>query len=158
MVLLRVRFLALLYVSDMPQAVNCMLILFADDTCLIFTALNLASLTTIMNKELQNLSIWFDSNKLAVNPSKSNFLIIPPKLNKPFPQTNVFLNNIFIPQCISIKYLGLTIDMYLNFGFHISNIAYKISRTVGIIFKIRHYLPETALLKIYYAQIHFHLL
>ena len=65
---------------DMPQAVNCVPILFADDTCLIFTAPSLASLTTIMNKELQNLSIWFDSNKLTVNPSKSNFLIIHPKL------------------------------------------------------------------------------
>ena len=48
--------------------------------------------------------------------------------------------------------------MNLNFDFHISNIVYKISRTVGIISKIRHYLPETALLKIYYAQIHSHLL
>ena len=114
-------------------------ILFADDTCLIFTAPNLASFTTIMNKELQNLSIWFDSNKLTINPSKFNFLIIPPKLNKPFPQTNVFLNNIFIPQCKNIKYLSLTIDMNLNFDFHVSNIAYKISRAAGIISKIRHY-------------------
>ena len=111
-----------------------------------------------MNTELQNLSIWFDSNKFTVSPSKSNFLIIPPKLKKPFPQTNVFLNNISIPQCINIKYLGLTIDINLNFDLHISNIAYKISRTVGIISKIRQYLPETALLKIYYAQIHSHLL
>ena len=111
-----------------------------------------------MNIKLQNLSIWFDSNKLTVNPSKSNFLIVPPKLNKPFPQTNIFLNNISILQCISIKYLGLTIDMNLNFDFHISNIAYKISRTVGIMSKIRHYLSETALLKIYYAQIHSNLL
>ena len=95
--------LFLLYVNGMPQAVNCMPILFADDTCLIFTAPNLASLTTIMNTELQNLSIWFDSNKLTVNPSKSNFLFMPPKINKPFPQTNVILSNISIPQCISIK-------------------------------------------------------
>ena len=42
--------LFLLYVNDMPQAVNCMPILFADDTCLIFTAPNLASLTTIINR------------------------------------------------------------------------------------------------------------
>ena len=96
--------LFLLNVNDMPQAVNCMPILFVDDTCLIFTVSNPASLTTIMNTELQNLSIWFDFNKLTVNPSKSNLLIIPPKLNKPFPQTNVFLNNISIPQCINIKY------------------------------------------------------
>ena len=163
MVFLTVRFLALLfllYVNVMPQAVDCMPILFADDTFLIFTAPNLASLTTIMNKKLQNLSIWFDSNKLTVNSSKSNFLIIPTELNRPFPQTNVFLNNISIPQCINIKYLRLTIDMNSNFNFHISNIAYKISRTVGngIISKVGHYLPEIALLKIYYAQIHSHLL
>ena len=48
--------------------------------------------------------------------------------------------------------------MNLNFDFHISNIRHKISRTVEIIFKIRCYLPEKALFKIYYAQIHFHLL
>ena len=142
----------------MPQAVNCMPILFSDGTCLVFSAPNLASLTIIINKELLSLSIWFDSNKLTVNSFKSNFLIIPPKLNKTFPQTNAFLNDISIPQCISIKYLSLTIDMNLNFDFHISNITYKISRTVGIISKIRHYLPEKALLKIHYAQIHFHLL
>ena len=44
--------------------------------------------------------------------------------------------------------------MNLNFNFYISNIVYKISRMVGIISKIRHHLPEKALLKIYYAQIH----
>ena len=80
--------LFLLCVNDMPQAVNCMPILFADDTCLVFSATDLTSLTKIMNKELQSLSVWFDFNKLMVNFSKSNFLIVPPKLNKSFPQTN----------------------------------------------------------------------
>ena len=42
--------------------------------------------------------------------------------------------------------------------FHVSNIAYKISKTVGIISKIRYYLLEKALLKTYYAQIHSRLL
>ena len=59
---------------------------------------------------------------------------------------------------LSHKYLDSTIDMNLNFDFHISNIAYEISRTVGIISKIIHYLPEKALLKIYFAYIHFYLL
>ena len=37
----------------MPQVVNCMPILFADDTGLVFFAPDLISLTKIMNKELQ---------------------------------------------------------------------------------------------------------
>ena len=110
----------------MPQAVNCMPILFADDTWLIFSVPDLISLIKIIKKELQSLSIWFDSNKLTANPSKSNFLIVPPKLNKPFPQTNVFLHNISIPQYKSIKYLGLNIDMNLNFDSHTSNIVYTV--------------------------------
>ena len=62
----------------MPQAVNCMPILFADDTCLVFSAPDLTSLIKILNKELQNLPIWFNFNKLTVNPSKCKFLIYFP--------------------------------------------------------------------------------
>ena len=74
----------------MPQAFNCMPILFADDTCLVFSAPNLTYLTKIMNKKLQSLSIWFDSNKLIVNPSKSNLPNYPPKLNKLFHKLILF--------------------------------------------------------------------
>ena len=88
-----------------------MLIFFADDTCLVFSAPDLTPLTKIMNEELQSLSIWFDFNKFTVNPSKSNFLIIPLKLNKFFQRTIMFLNNISIPLYASIKYLGLTRDV-----------------------------------------------
>ena len=34
---------------------------------------NLIVFPSVINKELQNLSIWFDSNKLTVNPFKYNF-------------------------------------------------------------------------------------
>ena len=64
------------------------------------------------------------------------------------------MNNISIPQYTSIKYLGLTIDINLNFDSHISHIAYEVSRTVGIISKIIYYPLEKAFLKIYYAHIH----
>ena len=70
-------------------------ILFADDTCLAFSTPDLTALTEIMRKELQSLSIWFDFNKLTVNPSKSNFLILPSKINV-FHKL-MFLNNISIP-------------------------------------------------------------
>ena len=36
--------LFLLYINDMPQAVNCMSILFADNTCLVFSTTNLTLL------------------------------------------------------------------------------------------------------------------
>ena len=110
-----------------------------------------------MNKDLDNISKWLYSNKLTVNPSKSNALIIPPKLNKPPPTIDLSLNNSLILISNSAKYLGVTIDSLLKFDKHISSIEHKISRTVGIISKLRHFLPTNALLNVYYVFIHPHL-
>jgi len=41
---------------------------------------------------------------------------------------------------------------------HISNIENKLSRTVGILYKIRHYMPQKTFKMLYYALIHPHLL
>ena len=45
-----------------------------------------------------------------------------------------------------------------KFDKHISFIEHKISKAVGIISKLRHFLPPNALLNVYYAFIHPHLL
>ena len=68
------------------------------------------------------------------------------------------INNSPLPICQSAKYLGVTIDKQLNFDNHISTVKHKISRAVGIISKLRHYLPTSAILQIYYSLIHTHLL
>ena len=80
--------LFLIYINDLPHSVNCIPRLFADDTCLVFSASTPAQLSAIMNKDLDNISKWLYSNKLTgtVNLSKSNALIIPSKLNKPHPR------------------------------------------------------------------------
>ena len=70
----------LLYVNDLQNAVVCTLRLFADNTCLIFQAFNPFMLQGIINKELKNLNIWCCANKLTVNPSKPNVLVISIKL------------------------------------------------------------------------------
>ena len=52
----------------------------------------------------------------------------------------------------------MTIDSLLKFDKHISSIEHKICRAVGIISKLRHFLPTNALLNVHYAFIHPHLL
>ena len=58
----------------------------------------------------------------------------------------------------NVKYLGVTIDSSLKFDIHISTITDKTSTAVGIISKLRHYMPTNASLKIYYSLIHSQLL
>ena len=50
-----------------------------------------------------------------------------------------------------VKYLGILIDKNLSWKRHIDHIIIKVSRTVGLIAKLRHFLPTHTLLNIYQA-------
>jgi len=95
-----------------------------------------------MSLDLIQISHWFNSNKVTVNPVKPNLLIILPKINKPMRNINISLNNFPIPQCSSVKYLEVTLDATLMFDNHVSNIENKLSRALGILCKIRHYILQ----------------
>ena len=56
------------------------------------------------------------------------------------------------------NYLGITLDSQLKFDIYISKLLIKISRSIGVMSKIRHYLPKTVLLNLYFAVIHSQLL
>ena len=53
-----------------------------------------------------------------------------------------------------VKYLGVLIDNNLSWKFHVDYIALKISKTIGIISRLRHFVPTSILLNIYCSLIH----
>ena len=54
---------------------------------------------------------------------------------------------------VYIKYLGVLIDKNLSWKHHIDVIATKISKNVGLIAKLRHYVPQKMLLNFYKSLI-----
>ena len=58
----------------------------------------------------------------------------------------------------SAKYLGVFIYDKLNFQEHINYLEKKVSRSVGILSKLKNYLRLHALFKLYYTLVHSHLL
>ena len=42
-----------------------------------------------------------------------------------------------------VKYLGVLLDSNLSWKFQINNVALKISRTVGVVARLRHFVPRT---------------
>ena len=48
-----------------------------------------------------------------------------------------------------IKYLGILIDNNLTWKHHIDHITIKISRTIGLISKLRHVVPKHTLINMY---------
>ena len=51
-------------------------ILFADDTTILYSHPNLENQINRINEELKEVSNWFKANKLSVNASKTNYVIL----------------------------------------------------------------------------------
>ena len=52
-----------------------------------------------------------------------------------------------------VKYLGLLIDSSLTWKNHIDQVALRISKAVGLLAKLRHFVPRIILLKYYKSLI-----
>ena len=141
--------LFLLYINDISCS-SCKFDfhLFADDTNVLYANKNLHTLEKVVNTELANVSDWLIANKLTVNTKKSSFVIFRSrqkllpfaprvKMYDPVKQTIAPLN---INE--SVKYLGVLMDEHLSWKHHIEYAALKISRSIGIISKIRHYISH----------------
>ena len=97
-----------------------------------------------MNSELEKIQEWCEVNKLSINMSKTNFMIIKsPK--KKYMSVDIHIKT-KDESCHSldrkdhIKYLGVMIDTSLSWKYHVSYICSRISRNIGILSKLRHYL------------------
>ena len=88
------------------------------------------------------LHSWCSANKLEINPTKSAAIITPGKLHDVKQDVNILHNNQNITYCNSSKYLGVIIDNNLNFRTHIQNVENKVSKSVGILSKLRFLLPS----------------
>ena len=68
--------LFLLYINDLPNISSKLkFYLFADDTNIFFESDNLDNLQCTINHELKKLTLWLNCNRLALNISKTNFVI-----------------------------------------------------------------------------------
>ena len=76
-------------------------------------------------------------NRLSLNIDKTNFLIFHP-YNKNLKQhVTIKINKKAIKETEFIKYLGVLVDSSLSWKHHISNLTKKISRSIGVMYKLR---------------------
>ena len=139
----------LLYINNLNNSVTCLPRLFADNTCFFIDSPNLASLDTKINKDFANADKWCIANKLSLHPSKSNHLIIPPKQNIQSPHFTILINNLPILSLNKAKYLCVFIDLHLNFNSLTKSVENKVAWLVGVVSKLKQFLPSTSLLKQY---------
>ena len=84
--------------------------MFAEDTNLFFSHSDINILFEKMNKELTNVSNWFNANKLSLNVKKIKFSFFhkpSKKDNIPLRLPNLNINGFTIKRESSIKFLGV---------------------------------------------------
>jgi len=96
---------------------------------------NLLSFQANLNREVsgfKHVQDWCRANKLTINPTKYNSLIICPKINTSITEFSITLEDSSIETEEIAKYLGILIDSKLNFKYHLNLVESKLSRAIGI--------------------------
>lgn len=136
--------LFLIYINDFPRSItnNILAILFADDTSLTLANSNIEDLLNEVSNSELNTQNWFISNKLCLNPSKTETMI--------FSLRNLLeVNN---PE--SIKFLGVNIDPKLSWENHTIYVCNKIAKYTYLLRNLAAKVSQSTLTTAYYSLIH----
>ena len=145
--------LFILYVNDITGTSNVLdFILFADDTTILYSHENIESQISVVNAELEEVSNWFKTNKLSVNASKTNYMILGTSHMtsvKPQQHFNVILDDTVLDKVKCTKFLGVLIDENLTWKCHIDCVSKTLSRNIGIMNKLKYFIPGRILYSLY---------
>ena len=145
--------LFLIYINDVKNISNEFRpILYADDTTIIFKDRNLPNLIHKCNTGLDLFQNWSICNRLTINTSKTNIMFVSNKSQTT--PINIFLNNEPLDAVTTCKFLGVMVDNRLKFDEHVKYICNKISKSIGIFYKLSKFVPDSTLLQLYYSLIH----
>ena len=140
--------LFILYINDICNVSKLLqFVLFADDTNIFCSDVNILDLCKNVSLELDKLNIWFAVNKLSLNVSKTNFILFG---NRNYNgEVDIKIDGINIERVYVTKFLGVLIDHKLNWKDHINHICNKVSRNIAIIYKASKVLNTKSLFSLY---------
>ena len=147
--------LFLMYINDLPLATNFETTLYADDTYLAMSDKDLDSLEIRANKEISKTNLWLRKNKLSLNYSKSNYMIVNGNPKKTIDDNfKLIINNSALIRASSVKYLDLHIDEHLNWSVHLKHLSNQLARYSGIFYRLRDFVNVETLCMLCYSFIY----
>ena len=143
--------LFLIFVNDLPNCFkNSKASLYADDSTLTCTGKTVDELQNNMQVALDSALKLFKENKLIVNLSKTKMMLIGTNYKtKQLSDISVTVNNIKLIKCDTAKLLGIFIDQNLTWDSHIEYLHSVIAPKIGLIHRLRQFLPLSTLNTIY---------
>ena len=112
---------------------------FADDTSIRFAGKSLKKMQKYINYVLRFLCKWLQANKISLNASKTELIIFRDrKKNNRGHELKIKIGKKLTPSMF-VKYLSVLIHCHLNWKAHEMDLHPKLSRAIGMLCKIRHF-------------------
>ena len=151
--------LFLLYINDLPNCLkSASCILYADDTCLSMAHSDYPTLVEQFNCELESFRVWSVVNRLSVNMDKTFFVSTSNRRDVMDYENPLVYDTQPVKRELSGKYLGVIVDSRFSFAEHINYIRPKLSKSIGILHRLKSLIPSDTLVSLYYSLIYPYLL
>ena len=140
--------LFLIYINDLPNCfAHSKTRMYADDTNLSFAGNNVLDIEQNLNQDLENVTEWLMANKLTLNQSKTEFMLIGSRQRIRTFETSPSLEigGMPINRVSHTKSIGVYLDENLKRNEHINQISRKIASGIAALKRIRSFVPDTTL-------------
>ena len=139
-----------IFINDLPKSIRHSQILhFADNTNLLYINKSMKKINKRNNYYLSLIVQWLRSNKINLNAGKTELVIFSPKRKQITKYLDFRISGQKIEISNRVKFLGIRIYQHLNWNDHIKNIIPKLTRAIGVLSKICHYVSKFLLKTIY---------
>ena len=90
---------------------------------------NMNTLISSFNKEIENISSWFKSNKLSLNLTKTSYVIFRTR-NRRVPTTTqkIQIDGLIISRLQNFKFLGIMTNEFLKWNIYITDICKRLAK------------------------------
>ena len=151
--------LFILFINDLHKSVEFSSVHhFADDTNLILTDKSMKKINKHINRDLKLVVQWIRANKLSLNTSKTELIIFKPKNKIITKHLNFCISGQKIKPSSQVKYLGIILQDDLHWNLHLTKLRNQLCRSIGLLSKIRYYVPKHLLRTIYHSIFNSHLI
>ena len=148
--------LFIIYINDLPEISKmAKFILYADDANIIVSGVTIEEVYQKIQDLAGCLLKWVNCNGLALNLKKTKYMIFTRK--RTYAEQSIRINNVLIERKSTEKFLGVIIDENMSWAHHISTIKSKMARYLGVMYKIRKYIPSKTRMQIFHSFVQSHL-
>ena len=103
-----------IYVNDMSMAVDCSLLLYADDSILLTSGKSVEQIETVLSKNMDSVSNWLIDNRLSLHLGKTESILFGPIRKLKETSLTIMCKGNQIEQKDHVNYLGLRLDNTLS--------------------------------------------